>query len=104
VRQRMDWGDPIAEMYAALNTEGPAGYWRSLARHHLETRAKVPFRPVEIAVAYTHAGDHPKALAWLEQAAEERDPFVIYMKVDPAFASLRSDPRFQKIARTIGIP
>ena len=62
----------------------------SWPRHHEETRSRVPKRPVEIATAYAHAGDRDQAFAWPEQAVEERDAWVIYSKVYPAFATLRS--------------
>jgi hypothetical protein len=43
-------------------------------------------------------------LEWLERGVEERDGWAVYMKVEPPFAGLHSDPRFQKIARAAGLP
>jgi hypothetical protein len=57
-----------------------------------------------LARAYSYLGDRPNALRWLEQAVEERDPRVVYVKVDPVFASLRSEPRFTQLVRAAGIP
>jgi len=43
-------------------------------------------------------------LAALEQALEQRDYIVVFLATDPAFAPLRVDPRFQALARRIGVP
>ncbi len=51
--------------------------------------------PFEIALVYTGLGEKDQALDWLEKAKTEHDPFLIYIKTDPNFDSLRSDPRFQ---------
>jgi hypothetical protein len=39
-------------------------------------------------------GEHEKALAALEKAYAAHDRSLQYLGVDPAFDSLRSDPRF----------
>jgi adenylate cyclase len=55
----------------------------------------------EIAVLYAALGDRDQAMTWLEQGYEERfNPGVPLL---PGFDPLRSDPRFQTLARRIGL-
>jgi TolB-like protein/DNA-binding winged helix-turn-helix (wHTH) protein/Tfp pilus assembly protein PilF len=55
----------------------------------------------EIAVIYTALGDRDQAMTWLEQGYEERfNPGVL---LRPGFDPLRSDPRFQALARRVGL-
>ena len=105
VRRRMEWPNPpVPDLEAALAAEGPAGYWRRRVERIEANRRKGPVQPFGIAIAHIHLGDRQRALSWLEQAVEERDPWAVYIKIEPAFASLRGDPRFQQIVRSAGIP
>ena len=58
--------------------------------------------PFEIALVYTGMGENDQAMEWLEKAATERDPFLIYIGVDPNFDSLRGDSRFTGLLHRIG--
>jgi tetratricopeptide (TPR) repeat protein len=58
--------------------------------------------PFEIALVYTGLGENDQALDWLEKAETERDPFLIYIRVDPNFDSLRRDSRFTGLLHRIG--
>ncbi len=51
-----------------------------------------------IALMYAGLGEKDQAIAWLEKAYQERTIFV-FIKVDPSFDNLRSDPRFQDLLR-----
>ena len=57
-----------------------------------------------VAHLYSRARDSDKALPWLEKAFEARRWGIIYLGVDPAFDSLRSDPRFVSLVTRIGLP
>ena len=104
VRRRMEWQCPIKELEAALTADGPTGYWRTIVEELQRRCSQHPVHPVTIAVAYTHLGDRKSALLWLDQAVEERDPWAVYINVDPWFAALRGNSRFQEIVRKAGIP
>jgi len=54
------------------------------------------------AVIHTALGNHEEALAWLEKAYEERS-FLVYLKVDPAFDTLRKERKFVAILDKIGL-
>ena len=55
----------------------------------------------EIAMIYAALGDSDQAMTWLEQGYEERfNPGVL---LRPGFDPLRSDPRFQTLARRVGL-
>jgi Flp pilus assembly protein TadD len=59
-----------------------------------DTRPNDPRAAYDVARVYAQHGDHDKALVWLEKAlglGYDRPEFV---RIDPAFASLRKDPRF----------
>jgi TolB-like protein/DNA-binding winged helix-turn-helix (wHTH) protein/Tfp pilus assembly protein PilF len=52
-----------------------------------------------IALAYNGLGRHDEALAWLERAYAQRSPGMVFLKVEPKWNNLRSDPRFQDLLR-----
>lgn len=51
--------------------------------------------------AYAGIGDKEQALAWLERAYDQHSNILTTLKVDPAFDSLRSEPRFQEVLRRV---
>jgi tetratricopeptide (TPR) repeat protein len=59
--------------------------------------------PYTVAAIYTGLGDKDQAFKWLEQANEERDVWLMNLKVDPVFAKLRSDKRFQDLLTRAGL-
>jgi tetratricopeptide (TPR) repeat protein len=57
--------------------------------------------PTSFMDVYIGLGDRKNALDWLEKAYEERSYYVGYLKVVPAFDSLRSEPRFRDVLRKV---
>jgi serine/threonine protein kinase/tetratricopeptide (TPR) repeat protein len=66
------------------------------AQHYLPADA--------IALVYAGLGEKDQAFAWLEKAYEERAFRMQFIKVEPKWDSLRSDPRFADLLRRIGLP
>ena len=56
------------------------------------------------AQIYAGLDDREHALLWLEQANEERSARMVFVKIDPAFDALRSDPKFQDLLRRAKLP
>ncbi len=56
-------------------------------------------------IALIHVGLNQKDLAfeWLEKAYEERDVWLIYLRVIPMLDSLRPDPRFEALLKKMGL-
>src|SRR5579871_6457722 len=59
---------------------------------------------VFLAMIYAQRGDVERALAELERALGERDPYLEYLKTNPFLDPLRSKPRFQAIERELNFP
>jgi hypothetical protein len=56
-----------------------------------------------LATLYAGLGEKDAAFKWLEQALQERAYRMVYLKIDPTFDSLRSDPRFAGLLQRIGL-
>jgi tetratricopeptide (TPR) repeat protein len=57
-----------------------------------------------LAAFYAELGDKERALALLEKAYQEHDPWLPMDMAAPRLDPLRSDPRFQDLLRRIGLP
>jgi len=57
--------------------------------------------PYTVAAIYAGLGDQEQAFKWLERAVEERDIWLMNLKVDPVFAKLRSNRQFTDILARI---
>jgi serine/threonine-protein kinase len=58
--------------------------------------------PYFFALIYVGRGEADRAVAALSRAAEERSTLLVYLRMDPRFAELRSDPRFRALVRRLG--
>jgi serine/threonine-protein kinase len=61
------------------------------------------FAPTDIAMLYSLANETDKALYWLEQAYNFRDPNMTYL-LFPAYDNLRNDPRFKDLCQRMNLP
>jgi serine/threonine protein kinase/tetratricopeptide (TPR) repeat protein len=59
-----------------------------------------------LPIARIHAalGEKDQAFEWLRKSCDERDPFAIWIKVDPTLDNLRADPQFAQALRDMGLP
>jgi len=53
--------------------------------------------PYDLAILYLGLGEKDKALEQLNKAYDERAGWIIYLKVEPIFDPVRSDPRLNDL-------
>ena len=60
--------------------------------------------PYNIALVHVGLGEKDQALQWMGRACADRDSRMVFLKVEPLWNALRSDPRFAEIERCVGLP
>jgi tetratricopeptide (TPR) repeat protein len=71
----------------------------------LEALAKTRYISANaIANAYIGLDDRERSFEWLEKAFQDRSMRPDFMRVDPSYDDLRSDPRFRDLLRRAGLP
>ncbi len=98
-----DW--PIVCLVYAYGLKGDrAAAIGALDQLKRRAASKKHVSPLGWAIAYIGLGDKDKALKWLEQAYEERDPSLIHLGLDPKFDPLRSERRLRALVEKMNLP
>jgi len=97
-------GDPIrrAVLGHAYAVAGKRGEAEKIISELKELSKQRYFPPYFIALIYVGLDDKDHAFEWLEKAFAERSAGLIYLKVEPMFDPVRSDPRFHDLLRRVG--
>ena len=81
--------------------------WQGFLRKQLETldtkTEKKDLHPFQFANLYARLGQKDEAFTWFEKTFEARDPSTLQFKIEPAYDSLRNDPRYSHLIRKIGL-
>jgi len=96
--------DLAAAIGADYAQSGYSGVMQSWLEGLKEVSKRGYVSPYNVAEIYARMGDKPQALVWLEQAFNQRDSKLTFIRVEPAFDQMRSDPQFQHIAQRLGMP
>ena len=94
-------------MTTGRGTVYAAAGMRREAEQVLEYIAALPAEcnaiPYHLALIYHFLGDKEKTLLALEDAFEQRDLWLVWIGVEPAFDNLRSDKRFRRLLELTGL-
>jgi len=96
-----------AEEIEEINREYAASGYKGLLSAELKLekeRSKRAFiDSVELARLCALLGQKNEAFGWLAKAYEAREDGLIWLKVDPRYDNLRSDPRFSALLEQVGL-
>jgi DNA-binding winged helix-turn-helix (wHTH) protein/TolB-like protein/tetratricopeptide (TPR) repeat protein len=96
----LDTSAAIAHLEALQGNRSAA--YRILHRLSREARERY-VSPASIALIHAALGEKDQAFQWLEQAYKDRSWWLVFMKVDARFDSLRSDRRFGALLQRVGL-
>ena len=86
---------------AAISGDGAKA--REVLREMIASSTQRYIPPHNVAVVYLGLGELDECFVWLEKAYEDHDMRLSFLKVDPKWDSVRSDPRFVSILKRIGL-
>jgi len=98
--EREKWFGPLKRAFAR---GGRRAYYVQLLKQRLEVAKTQPVAPISVAVPYAMVGNRDSAFAWLDRAVAAHDPLILRIKVEPVYDSLRTDPRYPKLLRRLGL-
>lgn len=106
----------LAELRTAYQRSGEKGYWRKTLEFCQEaSKQQRKFAAVSgygwcdyvkdlyVALLHVRLGEFDAAFQSLETAYTKHDTELIFLKVDPQWDTIRTDPRFQTLLRRIGL-
>jgi tetratricopeptide (TPR) repeat protein len=121
--QKVMYGEAIAAFKKAMPLKGGSewplsmaglGHVYALSGKKAEARAvldelnlisRQQYVPANcMALVYAGLSEQDQAFAWLEKAYEEHSFQMQWLKLEPRWDSLRSDPLFANLVRQIGLP
>jgi tetratricopeptide (TPR) repeat protein len=71
----------------------------------LKRRSTKEFVPARgVAEIYIALGDHDEAFAWLYKGFEQRNGWLVHIKENPRYDSMRGDPRYDTLVRRLNLP
>jgi tetratricopeptide (TPR) repeat protein len=88
----------------ALGRAGRTGEARAVLADLVTLSRARPVSPYDFAIVHAGLDDRDAALQWLEKARAERAGGLRWLKVEPIFARLRGDRRFEELLRQVGMP
>jgi hypothetical protein len=95
--------EPVLSGKPDAQTMSPKKYWS--ARIEMQQAIVKDIADYcDLAIAYTLAGDKEKALETLELASRKHSPSLTELNVEPAYDSIRNDPRFQQLVAKMNLP
>ncbi len=94
----------VEALQKAYAQGGAKGYWQKALEFLREESKQHYVSPLPFAAEYAMLGDKDKAFEWLEKGYQTRVEGMAFLKVIPAFDSLRSDPRYKDLLRRVGLP
>ena len=95
---------PISFLGYALAKSGKQAEARAELEELLRLSKENYVSPYNIAMIYNGLDKRDETLAWLERGFVQRDVRMTFLKVEPKWNNLRSDPRFQDLLRRVGLP
>jgi serine/threonine protein kinase/Tfp pilus assembly protein PilF len=100
---RLEGGsEEAAVVHQSYKQKGYEGALRSVIEIGSNTAVE-DYDPYLAAKGYVLLGDKDQALVWLNKAAEAHSG-ILFIKSDPYWDHIRSDPRFADLLRRMGLP
>jgi eukaryotic-like serine/threonine-protein kinase len=115
---KMMYDDAVEQLQQALKLDGNVQQAKAIGDSYkragftgvLRTRIEFStnlsakdYKPVAVAICYVLLGDKDRAFEWLDRAYDQRDN-LNFIKVNPTWDSIRSDPRYADLLRRMGLP
>jgi tetratricopeptide (TPR) repeat protein len=98
-----NWPELRVPLQDAFEASGYRGYYQEQLRLLKERSKRSYIAPATIAMIYARLGDKESAFTWLEKAQRERAS-LFFIKVEPVYDPMRSDPRFRDLLHRAGLP
>ena len=99
-----DAAKQVAPLRDAYAKRGAKGYWQNRLESLNADSSRGAANSYRSAVALARLGEKDRAFASLDQSYESRSTELLYwLQGEPAFDSMRNDPRFQELLRRVGV-
>jgi TolB-like protein/DNA-binding winged helix-turn-helix (wHTH) protein len=108
--------DRLAELREVYHQSDEKGYWRKILAFCREASKKIRkfgspsgygscdyMKNASMAALQVRSGEINVAFESLEKGYAKHEVDLIYLKVDPSWDNLRSDPQFQDLIRRVGL-
>ena len=99
-----NWPAAVAELSCAYALAGQKSKAQAMLNVLIKRAQREYIDPYMIALVHTALGDHDAAFEWLGKAYEARSPWMGWLKAEPKFDPLRTDPRFRTLLHQLNLP
>jgi tetratricopeptide (TPR) repeat protein len=98
------WAVPIAGIGYVYGISGQKTEAEKCLAKLKELSSTQYITPYAVALIYASIGDKDHAFEWLEKSFVDKTNWLVWLKLDPRWDPLRSDPRFDKLLDRIKLP
>ena len=99
-----DWPVALAGLGNVFGTAGQKDEARKILADMKNLSSEKFVTAYGIALVYAGLGETDNAFQWLNKAYDERSNWLVWLKLDPRWYGIRSDKRFDELARKVGLP